>query len=174
MSQAAGVGILRRRAIRGTQVVAQLKAVTLFVGRDRELRELLEGLEEAESGRGRLILLGGEPGIGKSRLADELAARARERGYQVLWGRGWEDAGAPPYWPWVQALRSYLRSTHPDDVRRQLGTGAGDIAQMLPELHDLFPDLPPPPDTESESARFQLFASPATLLRNAARVRPLL
>src|SRR5450759_2989730 len=174
MSQAAGVGIFRRRESRGTQVVAQLQAGTLFVGRDRELRELLEGLEEAESGRGRLILLGGEPGIGKSRLADELATRARERGYQVLWGRGWEDAGAPPYWPWVQALRAYLRSTHPDDVRRQMGSGAGDIAQMLPELREVFADLPPAPNSESESARFQLFDSTATLLRNAARVRPLL
>lgn len=154
--------------------MAQLQTGTLFVGRDRELRELLEALDEAGSGRGRLILLGGEPGIGKSRLADELATRARERGYQVLWGRGWEDAGAPPYWPWVQALRTYLRSTDIEDVRRQMGSGAGDIAQMLPELRDLFADLPAPPDGGSESARFQLFDSTATLLRNAARVRPLL
>ncbi len=95
-------------------------------------------------------------------------------GYQVLWGRGWEDAGAPPYWPWVQALRAYLRSTDTEDVRRQMGPGAGDIAQMLPEVRDLFPDLPSPPDIESESARFQLFDSTATLLRNAARGRPLL
>lgn len=154
--------------------MVQLQPGSFFVGRDRELRELLQALDEAESGRGRLILLGGEPGIGKSRLADELATRARGRGHQVLWGRGWEDAGAPPYWPWVQALRSYLRSTDPNDVRRQMGPGGGDIAQMLPELRDLFADLPAPRDAGSESARFQLFDSTATLLRNAARVRPML
>lgn len=146
----------------------------LFVGRDRELRELDEALDGAASGRGRLILLGGEPGIGKSRLADELATRARASGYQVLWGRGWEDAGAPAYWPWVQALRTYLRSTDTEDVRQQMGSGAGDIAQMLPEVRALFPDLPSPSNGGSESARFQLFDSMATLLRNAARVHPLL
>ncbi len=151
----------------------QPKAGTLFVGRDRELRELLEALDEAGSGRGRLVLIGGEPGIGKSRLADELARRARGRGCQVLWGRGWEDAGAPPYWPWVQALRTYLRSSDPDELRRQLGSGASDIAQMLPELRDIFQDFPPPP-AESESARFQLFDSTVTLLRNASRVSPFL
>ena len=154
--------------------MVQLQAGTFFFGRDRELRELLEALDETAAGRGRVVLLGGEPGIGKSRLADELATHARERGYQVLWGRGWEDAGAPPYWPWVQALRSYLRSNDAADVRQQLGEGAADVAQMLPELRDLFPDLRHPPETGSASARFQLFDSTATLLRNAARVRPVL
>lgn len=144
------------------------------MGRDRELGELLEALAEAGSGRGRLFLLGGEPGIGKSRLADELATRARDGGYQVLWGRGWEDAGAPPYWPWVQALRSYMRSTDADDLRRQMGPGAGDIVQMLPDVRDLFADLPVAPGGGSESARFQLFDSTATFLRNAALARPIL
>ena len=143
------------------------------MGRERELGELLEDLDEASLGRGRLILLGGEPGIGKSRLADELAARARERGYQVLWGRGWEDAGAPPYWPWVQALRTYLRTTAPDVIRRHVGAGASDVAQLLPELQETFPDLPTPADAASESARFQLFNSTATLLRNVGRDAPL-
>ena len=154
--------------------MVQLQSGSFFVGRDRELRELLEALAEAASGRGRLVLVGGQPGIGKSRLADELATRARERGHLALWGRGWEDAGAPPYWPWVQALRAYLRSTDTEEVRRHLGSGAADVAQMLPELRVLFPDLPPPADTGPEAARFQLFDSTATLLRNAARAQPLL
>jgi hypothetical protein len=162
------------RGSEAEQLLVHPQARTVFVGRDRELRELLEALAEAESGRGRLILLGGEPGIGKSRLADELATRARDRGYRVLWGRGWEDAGAPPYWPWVQALRALLRSTDPDDARQQMGSGAVDIAQMLPEVRELFADLPAPTPGGSDSARFQLFDSTATLLRNAARASPLL
>jgi tetratricopeptide (TPR) repeat protein len=154
--------------------VTQQHARTSFVGRDRELRELLEALDEAASGRGRLILLGGEPGIGKSRLADELATHARSRGHGVLWGRGWEDAGAPSYWPWVQALRTLLRASDTHEVRRQLGSGAADVAQMLPELRVLLPDLPSLTDFESEAARFQLFDSTATFLRNAARAQALL
>ena len=145
-----------------------------LVVRDHELRELVEALDDAVSGRGRLFLLAGEPGIGKSRLADELASRAREIGHAVLWGRGWEDAGAPPFWPWVQALRSYVRSSDPVDVRRQLGSGAGDVVQMLPELRDLFPDLAQPSESVSDSARFQLFDSTSTFLRNASVMRPLL
>jgi tetratricopeptide (TPR) repeat protein len=154
--------------------VVQPQVASVLVGRDAELRELLEALDEAGSGRGRVVLIGGEPGIGKSRLADELATRARDRGAQVMWGRAWEDAGAPPYWPWVQALRAWLRATARDDVRRDVGSGVVDVVQILPELRDLFPDLPPPPNSATESARFQLFDSSTTLLRNIAQARPLL
>src|SRR6266516_2781422 len=100
----------------------------VFVGRERELRELEAGLEDALSGRGRLFLIGGEPGIGKSRLADELATLAKERGARVLWGRCWEAGGAPAYWPWIQALRAYVREQHPDTLLVQFGSRAPDIA----------------------------------------------
>ena len=145
-----------------------------FLGREAELGLLLGGLDETEAGRGGLVLVGGEPGIGKSRLADEVSSQARDRGFVALWGRGWEDAGAPPYWPWVQVLRSYVRQTDADTVRRQLGPGAVDIAQMLPEIHELVPDLEAPSAGESDAARFQLFDSTATFLRAAGLSRPLL
>jgi len=128
---------------------------------------LLAGLDDVLSGRGRLFLIGGEPGIGKSRLADELAAQARSRGATVLWGRCWEAGGAPAYWPWVQCLRSYLRTHDEATVRDHMGAGAADIAQMLPEVEALVPDLPPPASVDPESARFRLFDSTVTLLRNA-------
>jgi tetratricopeptide (TPR) repeat protein len=154
--------------------LTQSQAADRLIGRDSEIELLVAALGEATSGRGRIVLVSGEPGIGKSRLADELMVRARSSGYQVLWGRAWEDAGAPPYWPWVQALRGYLRAASPEDVRRVVGPGAVDIVQMLPELRAIFDDLPPPPDNASESARFQLFDSATTLLRNVARERPTL
>ena len=87
--------------------------------------ELLAGLDDAMAGRGRLILVSGEPGIGKSRLADELGAVARLRGARVLWGRCWEAGGAPAYWPWVQSLRAYVREVDEATLRVQLVGGGG-------------------------------------------------
>ena len=159
----------RRRAA----ATAGRRAAGPFVGRDRELLLLQAGLEDALAGRGRLFLLAGEPGIGKSRLADELASGAKQRGAKVLWGRCWEAGGAPPYWPWVQGIRTYLRETDHERLRAHLGTAAVDIAQMLPELRELFPDLPEPPALEPEAARFRLFDATTAFLERAADTQPL-
>jgi class 3 adenylate cyclase/tetratricopeptide (TPR) repeat protein len=152
---------------------AEPRTAAPLVGRERELVDLEASLEEALSGRGCVVLLAGEPGIGKSRLADELAGRARDRGARVLSGRCWEAGGAPAYWPWVQSIRSYVHEVEPERVRAELGAGAAIIAQMLPELRGLFPDLPEPTPVESEEARFRLFDAAAAFLRNAASRRPL-
>ena len=144
-----------------------------FVGRESELAELVEGLEDAFAGRGRLFLLVGEPGIGKSRLADELITEARARRARVLVGRCWEAGGAPAFWPWVQALRSYVRECDAAALRVQLGAGAGELAHILPELTEIFPGLPEPSSLESESARFRLFDVMAEFLRNASQTRPM-
>ena len=144
-----------------------------FVGREAELAELVVGLDDAFAGRGRVFLLVGEPGIGKSRLAEELAGAARSRGARVLIGRCWEAGGAPAYWPWVQSLRAYLRRTDAHSLRAQLGAGAADVAQLLPELHELFPDLGEPAAVEPESARFRLFEATASFLVTASRSGPL-
>jgi DNA-binding SARP family transcriptional activator len=145
-----------------------------FVGRERELAQFRQAFAGALAGRMSLFLIAGEPGIGKTRLADEFASVAGAGGTRVYWGRCWEAGGAPPYWPWVQALRTYLREADQERVRRQLEPGATDIAQMLPELHELFPDLPAPPSLDPEGARFRLFDSTATLLRAVGEERPLL
>lgn len=140
-----------------------------LVGRERELAQILANLDLLGQARGGLVLVVGQPGIGKSRLVDEVASVATVRGLRVLWGRCWDTAGAPPYWPWVQVLRAYLRTTSADEARAQLGTGAPDVAQILPELGEMFPDLQSPPATDPESARFQLFDSITTFLLNASR-----
>ncbi len=90
------------------------------------MSELLAALEGALSGRGWLVTLAGEPGIGKTRTAQELATQAQENGARVLWGRCYEGEGAPPYWPWVQILRSYIQQQDPDQVRSLMGAGAAD------------------------------------------------
>jgi tetratricopeptide (TPR) repeat protein len=144
-----------------------------FVGRARELATLIAGFEESLQGRGRLFLVSGEPGIGKTRLADELTAVARDRGARVLWGRCWEAGGSPAYWPWVQSIRSYIRDADPDVLRDLMEAGASDIARMLPEVRDLFQRLPPPPDVDPETARFRLFDAVTSLLKWAGQRQPL-
>jgi predicted ATPase/DNA-binding SARP family transcriptional activator len=149
-------------------------ARSAFVGREAELAELVAGLEEALAGRGRLYLLVGEPGIGKSRLAEELASHARTRGARILVGRCWEAGGAPAYWPWVQSLRAYVREREPDRLRAELGTVAAEVAQLVPELQELFPNLATAPPLEPGGARFRLFDATAMFLRNASASRPIL
>jgi DNA-binding SARP family transcriptional activator len=145
-----------------------------FVGREGELATFVEGLERALAGEASLFLVAGEPGIGKSRLVDEIASRARKRGAKVVWGRCWEAGGAPAYWPWVQALRTYIRDSDPELVRRALGAGAADVAQILPELGELIPDLPAPPSLDPEGARFRVFDATASFLRAASEAQPLM
>lgn len=153
---------------------ATAPAGTPFVGRESELDQLLRALSETVQRRGRVALIAGEPGIGKSRLAEQLAVRARQDAMRVLVGRCWEGAGAPPYWPWVQVFRTIIRTTENTELRHQLGAGAADIAQMVVELRETFGDLPDVGEIESESARFQLFDSATTFLRRAAAAGPLL
>jgi DNA-binding SARP family transcriptional activator/tetratricopeptide (TPR) repeat protein len=160
---AADVGVERGQAPRSA-----------FVGRELELNELFAGLDDALAGRGGLYLLVGEPGIGKSRLGEELVRAARGRGFQVLVGRCWEAGGAPAYWPWVQALRAYVRESDTEELRAQLGVGAADVAQIVPELRERFADLPEAPSLDAEGARFRLFDATAEFLRHASRARPLL
>jgi predicted ATPase len=145
---------------------------TPFVGREGELVALAADLDTAVAGRGGVVLLGGEPGIGKTRLAEELATQATSRGALVLWGRCWE--GAPAFWPWVQVVRGYVEEAGDQAVlRREMGAGAADIAQIVPAVLECLLDLPAPPPVEPEAARFRLFDSLAGLRAAAAR-RPLL
>jgi DNA-binding CsgD family transcriptional regulator len=147
---------------------------TPFVGREAELAALAVDLDAAASGRGGVVLVAGEPGIGKTRLAEELAAHATAQGAVVLWGRCWEGEGAPAFWPWVQIVRAYVEAVDPAVLRQDMGAGAADIAQVVHAVHDRLPDLPTLPPVEPEAARFRLFDSLAEFLRAAAARRPLL
>ncbi len=144
-----------------------------IIGREFELAQLLAALDEVESGRGQTVFVAGEPGIGKSRLAAEVAERARPRA-RVLWGPSWEAAGSPPYWPWVQCLRSYLRDEEADGVPPLEPESAALVAELVPELRRRLPNLPTAPPLELEGARFRLFDAVASFLLSAGRSRPLL
>jgi len=146
----------------------------VFVGRERELDRLHKAFDEAYSGRGSMLMLVGEPGIGKTRAAQELETYARMRGAQVLWGRAHESSGAPAYWPWMQVGNSFASSN-------DLALITPDMQGKGPELVRLFPwlrqglNVPDPEQlSDPEAAQFRLFDAYATFVRAMSNRAPLL
>jgi class 3 adenylate cyclase len=145
----------------------------IFVGREAELDQLRSAADEALAGHGRLVLISGEPGIGKTRTAEELATFAQRRGATVLWGRGHEGEGAPSYWPWVQVIRTYVRETDPVALGWEMGSGAAEIARVVPEVAERVGEVTVPEAGDDEAARFRLFDSISAFLASASSSRPL-
>ncbi|MCU0990618.1 MAG: AAA family ATPase [Xanthomonadales bacterium] len=149
----------------------------LLIGREVEQRALARALDNlarppAGGGQGQVVLLSGEPGIGKSALARWTANRARDAGIPVHWGFAWEAGGAPPYWPWTQCLRALLgdgRLPPPlaDGFMARLATP---LAQVLPELAAAGEALPPL--LQPDQARFQLLEAVRSLLAETAAAHP--
>ena len=144
-----------------------------FVGREQEMGELRGALEEAMAGRGQLVMLAGEPGIGKTRMTQELASYAEQQGAQVLWGWCYEEEGAPPYWPWAQPIRTYVQARDADQLGTEMGPGAADIADVISEVRDKLPGIQPSTPLGPEQARFRLFGSISAFLKNAAQSQPM-
>ena len=105
-----------------------------LVGRDDQLAALEGVLAGARGGRGRVVLVAGEPGIGKTRLAEEAARRAAAAGMGVAWGRCHEGDGAPALWPWAQVVRQLYAELAPGQLAAILGPSAARLGQLLPEL----------------------------------------
>jgi hypothetical protein len=145
-----------------------------FVGRASELTDL-EGALGALASGGSLFLVHGEPGIGKTRLADEIARRATSAGVRVLWGRCREVEGRPPYWPWIQVIQSHAREADPAKVASELDAAARPLGLLVPELR---PHLDAAGEAalrpESEAPRFLLFEAMASFLRRIAEAQPVL
>lgn len=148
---------------------------TDFLGRERELEQMEEVWDRAAGGRRQLILLAGEPGIGKTRLALEFASTRAESTATVLVGRCDEEA-LVSYQPFVEALSWYARVCPEADLRAQLAAlgGGGELGPLLPELVRRVPDLPAPPPMNAEGQRYRLFETVAELLALASAQRPMI
>jgi len=144
-----------------------------FVGREAELKQLEQAFDAALSGRSGLAMVVGEPGIGKTTLTEQLATYTGMRGGQTLVGHCYEEGSVSlPYLPFVEAMRSYTVTHDADELVRQLGSGAAEVARIVSEVRDkIHVELPPPGSPEEE--RFRLFQAVAAFLRNAANMQPL-
>ena len=149
-------------------------AANELVGREDQLAALDEVLAGARGGRGRVTLVAGEPGIGKTRLAEEAARRAAAAGMQVAWGRCHEGDGAPALWPWAQVVRQLAAELGPGQLASMLGPSGAWLGRLLPELAGPTPPAGPRPVADLGAARFQLNQAGAGLLRRLAEARPLL
>jgi DNA-binding CsgD family transcriptional regulator len=142
-----------------------------FVGRHHELGVLTEHLDEALAGHGSLVLVAGEPGIGKTALADRIASDARQRGALALWGRCVAAETSPPFGPWIDVIRGWLGGTPGPHVHETVADAAPVIARLVPELgRDRDDDLGPPDDGESQ---FRLIEEVAHTLTRAAAAQPI-
>jgi DNA-binding CsgD family transcriptional regulator len=144
-----------------------------FVGRSSELELLRTLLPKAEGEGRRVVLLGGEPGCGKSRLAREFAADAAGDGALVLYG-ACDAVVRTPYGPFTQALDELTRSADPQELRASLGSGIGELARLLPDLPDQIGALPPPVSADPDTERHRLHTVVTELLDVASRRQPLL
>jgi DNA-binding CsgD family transcriptional regulator len=150
-----------------------LRGGEVFVGREHELALLGAALEQTLGGRGQIVALAGEPGIGKTRTAEVIAHYAESRDMRVLWGRCYEEPGAPPFWPWVQLIRACTAGYDDSRLQAMLGPGAGDLAEIVPELAHRLPDRPlPPRPADATQARFRLFDAVAGFWKRAAAEAP--
>ncbi len=147
-------------------------AAAPFIGRSQEMKELIASFTKVTLGEGQIFLIGGEPGIGKTRIAVETCAAARSRGMRTSWGRCWSGSDAPAYWPWIEALRGCIPGGPGEAetglmaiVRTAEADGRGLRANMIPGAW--------PSSEESDLRRFALFELITRLLRSITQAGPL-
>lgn len=143
-----------------------------FVGRERELEVLSARLALAGQGHGHTVLVAGEPGVGKTRLVTEVANRARADGWITLIGRAYDSDGMPPYLPWTEALRGYVRACPRVELRAQLGDGAAAVALVVPDVRARLLEPFSVPSLNTKHERYRLFESVSEFLLNIAPSRP--
>jgi DNA-binding CsgD family transcriptional regulator/tetratricopeptide (TPR) repeat protein len=162
------------RRIQGGLAENQVPPPSSFVGRARELHQLQAAFEAAAVGQGRLIMLVGAPGIGKTALCERLCSFVEASAGTPLVGHCYEEGSfRPPYQPFVEVIGTYLQESDTDTLTADLGSSAADLARMLPNLHERLRVTPPPPG-DPEEDRWRLLQAATDFLRSAAAQRPLL
>jgi len=146
----------------------------VFVGREPELKHLQSAFDGAISGQGALMMVTGEPGIGKTALCEQLATYVTLRGGRTLVGHCYEAGSLSlPYLPFVEALRSYVLTRDAKDLREELGSGAADVARIISEIRERL-KIKLRTQKGPEEERYRLLQAVSAFLSNAAAVQPML
>jgi tetratricopeptide (TPR) repeat protein/archaellum biogenesis ATPase FlaH len=146
----------------------------VFVGRESELKQLQVAFDGAISGQGALMMVMGEPGIGKTAVCEQLSTYVTLRGGRTLVGHCYEKGSLSlPYLTFVEALRSYVLNREVRDLREELGSGAADVARIISEIRERL-KVRVRPQKDPEEERYRLLQAVTEFLRNAANVQPML
>jgi len=145
--------------------IAPLSPPVAIIGRQRELTLVMSHYEAAKGGHAHVLLLAGEPGIGKTRLLDEIARRTAQDGATILRGGASEAEGMPPYLPFVEALGRYIQVTPLDQLRTHVAAAPQVLATLLPELITRLGELPASAPLPPEQARFRLYEAIGVFLQ---------
>jgi len=145
----------------------------VLAGRDQELSDLLRQWEQCLEGEGRLILISGEAGVGKTRLAEALAENVRWQGAKVMWGRCYEHERSLPYQPMIEAVRSALPTLTPADFEAIPGEWLAEVARLAPELRERWPQIPAPVPLTPAQERSRLFDAVARSVLILSRRAPI-
>jgi serine/threonine protein kinase/tetratricopeptide (TPR) repeat protein len=143
-----------------------------LIGRESEFAELKRLMVNALAGHGSMVMLGGEPGIGKSHLARAIMSEARQRGALAIVGHCYEMEGAPPYGPFTEILEYIKRMAPREGLRYSLGVDAPEVARLMPELRNIYPDIPPAIQLPPEQQRWFLFNAFRSFVERAASITP--
>ncbi|HEY8172259.1 MAG TPA: AAA family ATPase [Dehalococcoidia bacterium] len=149
-------------------------AHTPFVGRAVEVERLNEKMRDVRSGRGGLVMVVGEPGIGKTRTCDEFASRARDDGAVVLRGRCFEGEWTPPYAPFAEAIADHATAAQRDELAKDLGYGAAAVARIAPAIRDALPGVGDAPALQPDEERFRLLDAVSQFLIALSERQPVL
>ncbi len=158
-------------------VELRAQATATMLGRETELAELERwtrgAAEEADARGERLMLLGGDPGVGKTRLLAEVASRAHAAGTLVLAGRA-TDENLVPFQPFLEALGGYVETVSLPELRAVASRTGSELSRLIPELRRRLPELPPPEEGDSDTERYRLFEAVVDLLRELSASAPVL
>jgi predicted ATPase len=159
----------------GADFIQPLRSTAAFVGREKERELLRRCLQEVKNGRGRIVVIAGPPGIGKTRTAGEAGNEARQQGFVALAGNCYDREDTVPFVPFVEVLEVVLaRAPGPATIREILGDQAAELSRLLPQALRLFPDLPAPMRVSAQQSRRMLFNAIVDLFRRQSALNPLL